>query len=158
MKPKKPIPRQFELSKLTNSSVSNIKDKTLSEGFAPLKNVTEHIDTRSGWTLGSPNDAAEKLAQHRANSAMKKLGKKALSVLPFAGVGYAALQGNPAMAAEEAMGDVPVLGQAYEAFKPEIAGNREEERNMLNEHDARVNYDNSPAHLARLKALQGFGQ
>lgn len=52
----------------------------------------------------------------------KTLGKKAMGVLPFAGAGYAALNGDSAMAAEELAGDVPVVGQAFEAIKPTASG------------------------------------
>lgn len=87
---------------------------------------------------------------------LKKGSKKLMGAVPLLGAGYAALQGDPAMAAEELAGDVPVVGQAYEAIRPESAGNPEEERQMLAERDAQVNYQNSPAHLARMKVLQGL--
>ena len=147
-------PRQFELSNLTNSSKSNVLDKTLSEGFAPIKNSTEHIDTVSEWP--KTENFTDKIAKIRA---ARQLGGKVLSALPFAGVGYAALQGDPAMAASEAMGDVPVLGQAYEAIKSDDVGeSADAERMMLNNHNARVDYDKSPAHLARLNALRMMGK
>ncbi len=160
MKPKKESPRQFELSKLTNSSQSNVKDKKLSEGFEiPMRNVSEHIKTKEVVPQLSGNEFQKNIAEKLAKSqALRNISKKVMGVVPFAGASYAALQGDSAMAAEELAGDIPVLGQAYEAIKPETAGNRDEERFMLNEHNARVNYDNSPAHLARLKALQGFGK
>ncbi len=152
---KKAPARQFELSKLMNDSKSNILDRTLSEGFAPIKNATEKIDTNSKWAKSSMSDVAEKVAQHRA---MRQMGKKAMGVIPFAGAAYAAMSGDPAMAADEMAGDVPVVGQAYEAFKSEDAGNRDEEREMLNERNAQVNYENSPARQARMMALANFGK
>lgn len=153
---RKPV-HQFELSKLTNSSESNIKDKSLSEGFKNGGKVpssaAEVIDTKSRWGTSTMSDIADKLAKHRA---LKQMGQKALGVIPFAGTAYAALSGDPAMAADEAMGDVPVLGQAYEAIRPSDSGNVEEERQMIAERNALEDYKNSPARAARLRALQGF--
>jgi hypothetical protein len=60
------------------------------------------------------------------------------------------------MAAEELAGDIPVAGQVYEAIKPTDSGNVEEERQMIAERNAQEDYSNSPARLARLKALQGI--
>lgn len=158
MNEKKQPPRQFELSRLTNSSDTGIKDRTLSEGFkdgGKVPNSTTKIDTKSVQNQLSGNDFVEKIAKLRA---LKGLGQKAMGVIPFAGAGYAALSGDPAMAADELAGDVPVLGQAYEAIKPSDSGNVEEERQMIAERNAQVDYNNSPAKLARLKALQGFGR
>jgi hypothetical protein len=91
---------------------------------------------------------------------LKKLGKKVAGVIPLAGAGMAALSGDPAMAAEEAAGDIPFFGQAYEAIKPEVAGNEEEERMMLAEDKARKAYSQSPAAAsakeAALKKLRGY--
>jgi hypothetical protein len=95
----------------------------------------------------------QKMKQSRAADALKK---KALGIVPFLGAGYAALDGDPAMAAEELAGDIPVAGQVYEAIKPSDSGNVEEERQMIAERNAREDYDNSPARMARLKALQGM--
>jgi hypothetical protein len=95
---------------------------------------------------------------HAAPS-MKGAGKKILGALPFLGAGYAALQGDPAMAAEELATDAAgPAGMAYEAIRPEIAGNPEEERQMLAERNAQGAYQQSPAHLARLQALQKIGK
>lgn len=156
MNQKRKPAHQFELSKLTNSSEDVIKDKTLSQGFEPVKSVTEHIDTKSVVPVSTGTNWAEKIANLRA---LKQAGKKVMSVLPFAGAGYAALNGEPAMAAEELAGDVPVVGQAYEAFKPDSAGQSpEDERMMLAEIQAQKDYENSPARAARLAALKGFSR
>lgn len=89
-----------------------------------------------------------------------QIGKKVAGILPFAGAGMAALSGDPAMAAEELATDaMGPAGMAYEALKPEVAGNPEEESMMLAERDAMENYKNSPAgqaaKLRKLKALMG---
>jgi len=155
MKKKKEL-HQFELSNLKNSSAPVILDKKLSEGgFAPLKSVTEHIDTKSAWKPTGANDWLEKLANARA---LKQAGKKVAGVIPLAGTAYAALSGDPAMASEELVGDVPVVGQAYEALKSEDAGNREEERLMLADRNAQRSYAKSgAAQDARRTALTKFG-
>lgn len=155
MNEKKQPLRQYELSKLKNSTDDVIFDKQLSQGFnnSTVKGVTDHIDTKSIVPQLSGNDFKAKIA---ALQALKKGGSKMLGAVPFAGAAYAALQGDPAMAADELAGDVPVLGQAYEALKPTDSGNVEEEREMLAERNAQTDYNNSPAHLARLRALQGL--
>lgn len=156
MKPKNKPLHQFELSKLQNSTDEVIKDKTLSEGFEPIKDATEHIDTKSVVPVSKATDWAEKIAKLRA---LKQAGKKVMGMIPLAGAGYAALNGEPAMAAEELAGDVPVVGQAYEALRPEAAGQSSgDERQMLAEIQAQKNYQDSPAHLARLEALKKFGR
>lgn len=78
----------------------------------------------------------------------------------MAGAAYGLMSGDPAMAAEEAAGDIPVIGQAYEAIRPTDTGNVEEERTMLAEDKARKAYENSPASLdakkAALEKLRGM--
>ena len=146
---KKDPARQFELSKLINSTESPIKDKTLSEGFKPVKNATEHINTKEIQKIGKTSDVLDKVAAFRAarEAAKSGVGKKLMGAVPFLGAG---------MAAEELAGDVPVVGQVYEAIKPTDSGNAEEEKEMLVERNAMENYNNSPAHLARLNALKGI--
>lgn len=84
-----------------------------------------------------------------------KLSKKVAGIIPFAGAGMAALSGDPAMAAEELAGDVPVAGQIYEAIKPSDSGNVEEEKTMIAEDRARKNYANSPAAMDRKRMEEG---
>jgi hypothetical protein len=158
MNKKAPL-RGYELSQLANSSKSNVLDKTLSEGFKPIKNATDVIDTKTAQKIASPLDVMDKVAAFRAAREAAKtsgVGKKLMGAVPFLGAGYAALQGDPAMAAEELAGDIPVAGQVYEAIKPTDSGNVEEERQMIAERNAQEDYSNSPARLARLKALQGI--
>lgn len=157
---KEPV-RQFELSKLMNSSESPILDKTLSEGFAPVKNATEHIDTKTAQKVLSGSDFAQQIAAKRAAlQAMKGTGKAALGglgLLPGLGaITTLAATGDASAAAAELPGDIPGVGTAYEAIRPADTGNLEEERQMLAERDALENYKNSPAALARMKALQNI--
>lgn len=151
---KKKILHQFELSKLKNSTDNVIKDHTLRGFEAPIRG-TEHIDTKAVQKITSGNDFVEKIAKARA---LKQAGKKFMGAIPMLGTAYAAMSGDPAMAADELAGDIPFVGQAYEAIKPTDTGNVEEERQMIAERNARAAYDQSPAHLARLKALQQFGK
>jgi hypothetical protein len=125
------------------NSTPVIKDTSLSSSDSmKVKSSNAPIDTKEIKKIISGNDFVDKIASLRAAKAM---GKKALGVLPFAGTAMALASGDPAMAAEEAAGDIPVLGQAYEALKPTTAGNVEEENTMMAEIQARKNYGNSPA-------------
>lgn len=175
MNEKKQPLRQYELSKLKNSTDDVIFDKQLSQGFnnSTVKGVTDHIDTKSIVPQLSGNDFKAKIA---ALQALKKGGSKMLGAVPFAGAAYTALQGDPAMAADELKSDAidlaPALASkigaaaatgplsmgvlALDAIKPTDSGNVDEERQMLAERDAQADYNNSPAHLARLSALQGI--
>lgn len=83
-----------------------------------------------------------------ALKSMMKSGtfKQVAGALPLVGgVAAAAMSGDASAA-------VPLLDEAED-----VGMSASEEIQMLNDHDARVNYDNSPAHKARLQALQGFG-
>ena len=73
----------------------------------------------------------------------KTLGKKVAGIIPLAGVGMAALSGDPAMAAEELAEDA--VGPLA-ALKPDIAGNPQEEKMMLAERKALENYKKSQAY------------
>lgn len=111
--------------------------------------ATEHIKTGTSVPLISGSDFKSKIDALRA---AKAGGKKLLGALPFAGAGIAALQGDPAMAAEELAMDLP----GAEALRSEAAGQSpEEEAQMLAEIDAQKAYNQSPARLAKLKALLG---
>lgn len=122
-----------------------------------IKGMTDKIDTKQVAPILSGNDFASKIAALRA---LKGVGKKAAGIIPFAGAGMAALSGDPAMAAEELAQDaMGPAGMAFEAIRPESAGNPEEEAMMLAEREGLENYKNSPAakaaKLAKLKALIG---
>ena len=125
------------------------------------KNVKVSGGTLSGTEIdqtGLPDMAKQKGLGKEG--IFKRLGKKVAGVIPLAGTAYGLASGDPAMAAEEAAGDIPVLGQAYEAIKPEMAGNPEEEKMMLAEDKARKAYSQSPAAAgakeAALKKLRGY--
>lgn len=91
------------------------------------------------------DDLADLNAGKSINISKGSKFKKLAGVIPFAGAALAAAQGDPAMAAEELAGDIPVAGQVYEAIKPEDAGNRQEEAQMLAERKAKEDYKKSPA-------------
>lgn len=125
MNKKDPI-RQFELTRLMNSSENPIKDSQFSEGFKNpvVKNVTEHIDTKTAQKIGKTSDVFDKVAAFRAaKQAAKAGGSKLLGGLPFVGAGIAALSGEPAMAAEELVEDLTgPVGAIYGAAKPATSG------------------------------------
>ena len=129
-----------------------IKDTSLSTKDSwSVRGGPDKIDTREFAKVKSGSDwqkeILEKLAEKRAS-------KKALSIIPGMGVAAGLMSGDPAMAAEEALGDVPVIGQAYEAIRPDSVGMSGEEENMeLAEDKARKAYRNSPAAEARRLAL-----
>lgn len=79
----------------------------------------------------------------------KKMGKKVAVGVPLLGTAYGLMSGDPAMASEEAAGDIPVIGQAYEAIKPSDSGNPEEERQMLSDRNTQGNYAKSQAYRDR---------
>lgn len=81
---------------------------------------------------------AEKAGQILSSGPAKKL-------IPLAGTLGGLATGNMAQAAEEAPGDIPILGQAYEAIRPETAGSVEDDLTMKAEGDAYKAYQNSPA-------------
>lgn len=138
------------------ASTPIIKDSSLStDDVRHVKSTSQPIDTKGIAKLSTGDEFTEKIAKLRA---LKAAGKKVAGVIPFAGAGMAALSGDPAMAAEELASDaMGPAGMAYDALKPDVAGNPEEESMMLAERDAMENYKNSPAgkaaKLAKLKAL-----
>lgn len=133
-----------------------IKDSSLStQDLHHVKSSNAPIDTKQIAKLSSGSEFTDKIAKLRA---LKSAGKKALGILPFAGAGMAALSGDPAMAAEELASDAAgPAGMAYDALKPDMAGNPEDDAMMMAESQAHKNYQASPAgkaaKLAKLKAL-----
>ena len=112
------------------------------EQVTRMKGMTQKIDTNAAAPILSGNSFTDKINKLRASKTAKKL----MGILPLAGVAGAALSGDPAMAAEELAQDaMGPAGLAYEAIRPEMAGNPEEERMMLAERQALENYKNSPA-------------
>ncbi len=128
--------------------------RPIPEPVKRIKDATEHIDTKSAMKTIKGIDFQSKIQSLLKNSA----AKKALGILPMAGTVAGLMAGDPAMAAEEAAGDIPIVGQAYEALKPTESGNPEEERQMIAERNGQVDYNNSPAkadRLAKLRQLMG---
>jgi hypothetical protein len=115
-----------DLGNLNTGKAVNIKEGTITRGAKD--------------TIGAGFDASKNVGL------LKMLGKKAAGVIPLAGVGMAALSGNPAQASEELAGDIPVIGQAYEAIKPSDSGNPEEERQMIGDRNIQGNYAKSQAY------------
>jgi DNA polymerase/3'-5' exonuclease PolX len=152
---KKQPPRQFELSNLKNSTKDVILDKQLSQGFnnPVVKGVTDKINTKEIQNKISGSDFMAKINALKGMGS--QAGKKVLGAIPLIGAATTfATTGDASAAAEEIPGDIPFLGQAYEAIRPETAGDVEGEKTLLAEIEAYKNYKNSPAHQARLQALK----
>jgi len=171
------IQQRQKLRDLMNSK----KDALIAQYGDDLQKLNKGMSaTISGGTIskaakdvaGEGFDAAKKVG------ILKAIGKKAAGIIPFAGAGMAALQGDPAMAAEEALKDsadtmapallskigasaiAPQVGiglAAADALLPEVAGNQEEEKMMLAERAAQESYKKSPARMAKLQAMIGRG-
>lgn len=116
----------------------------------------EKLVAEMGDDLQQLNTGKTMKIANAAPSPFGGLKKKLLGAIPMAGAAYGLASGNPAMAAEEAAGDIPVVGQVYEAVRPTESGNPEEERQMLAERNALEDYKNSPAAAAKRAALQGL--
>lgn len=115
------------------------------EAVSRISGATDKIDTKEIGKVISGSDFQSKI-----QSLLKGGGKKALGVLPMAGAIGAALQGDPAMAAEELVMDIPGM----EAVRSDSAGmNPEDEAMMLAEIDAQKAYDKSPAKMDKLRKL-----
>jgi hypothetical protein len=138
-----------QLKQMFNSKMSQL-DNEFGDSLNKL-NRGEKLAISGGTTAGIDIDQSKlpdaSMQKNLGKSGMfKRLGKKVAGVIPLAGAAYGLASGDPAMAAEEAAADVPVLGQAYEALKSEDAGNRNEEREMLSERNAMDSYRNSQAY------------
>lgn len=152
--------------------VTNIKNMTdhidTNSEIGRMKGGTEHFNTKAKMPSLSGDEftakikaiqaakAAAKEAAQEAGGGVKALaktgGRKMLGALPFLGAGYAMMQGDPAMAAEELAEDA--LGPAALALKSDSAGMSSlDERQMLAEIEAQKKYDKSPAKLDKLKAM-----
>ncbi len=113
------------------------------DAVTKIKGMTQKLDTKEIAPIISGSDFAKKIEALRT---LKGAGKKVAGIIPLAGVGMAALSGDPAMAAEELAQDaMGPAGLALEALKSEDAGNVEEEKQMLAERRAQTRYKNSPA-------------
>lgn len=144
------IVKDLPADKINTNQVQKIKSGA---DFMAEQTIRQAERDAKRAALGKVVDAGNTLDY----GAFRKAGKKFMGAVPLLGAGYAALQGDPAMAAEELAQDaMGPAGMAYEAIRPSDSGNVAEERQMLAERDAQVNYQNSPAHLAKLKALQGL--
>jgi hypothetical protein len=75
--------------------------------------------------------------------------------LPVAGTALALASGDANAAMEEAPGDIPGVGQVYDAVRSEPAGSAEDDKQMIAERNASANYNKSPARLDALKKLGG---
>lgn len=120
-----PVRDEGYTSPLENDTMQVRGSKPEPETVTRIAGATEHIDTKSAMPMTKNfQSKIQALLQNKA-------AKKALGILPMAGTIAGLAAGDPAMAAEEAAGDIPVAGQIYEAIKPTESGNPEEERQMI---------------------------
>jgi hypothetical protein len=125
-----------DLQKLNSGGSINMGDATISRGLDQTKLQDMAQVTNLGKTGMFSN----------IRSRINNIPKGVKSVIPGLGVATAALSGDPAMATEELAQDVMgPAGIAYEAIRPDVAGNPEEEQMMLAERNAMENYKNSQA-------------
>lgn len=115
-----------------------------------------------GIDVRAKNDALQKMRDAFSDN-MDKLTKTRIfrgiaGALPLAGTAVALSSGNANAAIEELPSELPIVGQAYDAIKPETAGSEDDDKQMIAERNASVNYKQSPAHQARLSALKKLGQ
>lgn len=138
-----------------------------------LADIPQQIENLGGYRKQIANhvtDSADTLSnvigkiKSKGGTALRMMNtpgiKKVLGILPMAGAGMAALNGDPAMAAEELAQDATgPVGAFYDAVKPDVAGNPEDDAMMQAESDAYQNYQNSPAsqnaRFQKLKSLIG---
>jgi hypothetical protein len=138
-----------------NAQVAMAANEAKKQAIAEMAGKAPQVEKSINY-----NDLRKEFAQKAKTSrAADLMKKKFMGAVPLLGAGYAALQGDPAMAAEELAQDaMGPAGLAYEAIRPSDSGNVEEERMMLAERDAQAAYAQSPARLARLTALKRMGQ
>ena len=102
--------------------------QSLPEEVTRVKGSTQHIDTNSPMKVGNAADVMKANAEKAARmKAMRSLGKlPAIGTLTALGSG---LMSEDASASDisrdvltELPGDLPVIGQAYDAIRPETSG------------------------------------
>lgn len=113
-------------------------------------------DMKKNNALRTARDA---IVDRLTSAKAAKVYRQFAGAIPFAGAAYGLMSGNPAEAAEQAAGDIPVAGQAYEALKSEDLGSSMDDREMIAERNALINYKNSPAgQNARNKQGENMGR
>jgi hypothetical protein len=152
---------QEELNRI--NELYHEKDLEMSKAGATINQrqmMRDMLNKKKDQLIAEMGDDLQKLnaggAMKIASDSSPKFGilkKKMMGAVPLLGTAYGLMSGDPAMASEEAAGDIPVIGQAYEAIKPAESGNPEEERMMLAEDKARKAYKESPARMAKLQAM-----
>lgn len=112
------------------------KDVHTVKGSAPqaetvtrVKSATEHIDTKSPLKVGNAADVMKANAEKASRmKAMRKLGKglPAMGAITALGSGLMSEDASASDIAQDIItelpGDVPVLGQVYDAIRPETSG------------------------------------
>ena len=118
-----------------------IQDSSLStKDVWKVKGGTDKIDTKSIQKQISGDDFVKKIADARA---AKAAGKKLLGALPLVGALASAAMSEDASAAIPLLGDAEGVGMSAQ-----------DENAMLNEYNARRDYDMSQARQDALKAIR----
>lgn len=128
--------------------------------------VAEKIIAKNALTDGTNPGTINKLSKLAGEAVLEKLpafGAKTLDAVqkvannpgvkkavPFLGTAMGLANGSTAEAAEGALGDVPVVGQAYEALRSDDAGSSTDDRMMIAEREAAKNYNSSAAYTDRM--------
>lgn len=150
---------------------AGLEDGDIHRGNLALDNSgnTKAIDVNKFWfgdhaptgvDVEAKNNALHKMRETFSDK-MDKLAKTRIfrsmvGALPLAGTAMALSSGDANAAMDELPSEIPGIGQVYDAVRAEQAGSAEDDKMMINEVNARNNYANSPAGLARKAALQGF--
>lgn len=112
-----------------NKEVHRVKGgQSLPEEVTRIKGSTQRIDNNSPMKIGNAADVMKANAEKAARmKAMRSLGKlPALGTIAALGSGLMSENASAADVAKDVLtelpGDLPVIGQAYDAIRPETSG------------------------------------
>jgi hypothetical protein len=151
------VARETEILKSSQAMNKELNDRGLmyadihdmnigldNEGKAKIFDVGS-FEPRSDIISNANNTARSTAIQKIAGNLNPKIYRSVVGALPLAGTALALSSGDVSAAAEELPSEIPILGQAYDALRSEAAGNSQDDREIINEVNARKSYDNSPA-------------
>lgn len=156
---------KYDYDKLNFDGTDDVTPFNKMKDDLPAKRAISDIDPTEAYELMAKGHHAEipKLREGSfglgALKSMLKSGtfKTVAGALPLAGTAAALSSGDVSAAAAELPSEIPVVGQAYDAIRSESAGNSQDDKDIINEVQARKNYDNSPASKdLRQKALMAL--
>lgn len=121
--------------------------KVKANDFAKFSFGNKDEDTILNKTRDIFSDKMNQLTKNR-------IFRQVAGALPLAGTAMAISSGDASAAAEELPGEIPFIGQAYEAIKPGNAGDSMDDRTMIAERDASANYAKSGARKDALNKIK----